>query len=90
MTEATWTRSDHWVGTPIEDSFVLMDIESGEYLTLNSSASDIWTALDRPIDVAGIVDLLVEKYAVAPDDCRPTVDGMLADFAARGLVRASA
>lgn len=87
MTEQKWSRSTTWVGTEIEDSYVLLDVEGGEYLTLNASAAHIWAALEQPATRESLTDLLVQKYCVGHDECRSAVDAMIQHFHSRGLLQ---
>ena len=86
MTEQKWSRSTTWVGTKVEDSYVLLDVEGGEYLTLNATAADIWSALEQPATSESLTDLLVQKYQVGHDECRSSVDAMIEHFHSRGLL----
>ena len=47
MSDTNWVRSDDWVGTEIDGSFVMVSVESGKYVALNETAHAIWTALER-------------------------------------------
>ena len=38
MSEPLWARSDDWVGSEIDDSFVMVNIDSGKYVALNATA----------------------------------------------------
>jgi hypothetical protein len=65
---------------------VMMDIESGRYLGLDSIGSNIWRRLESPRTFREIIDGLVADYdadrAVIADDVRR----LLLDMAAHGLV----
>jgi hypothetical protein len=37
-----WQRSDNWVGSEIDDSFVMVNIDSGNYIALNITARRRW------------------------------------------------
>jgi len=42
MGDRRWARSDDWVGSEIEDSFVMVNIDSGKYVALNPTATAVW------------------------------------------------
>jgi len=86
MSETLWCRKDNWVGTQIEDSFVMLNFEGGEYVSLNSSASDVWHALETPQSVRALVAALTARYDIAPEQCAQSVDRLLTELQAKGLI----
>jgi hypothetical protein len=87
MNATMWQRNDHWVGTQIDDAFVMLDFEGGTYVSLNKTATDVWNALEQPTSADNIVSLLTERYEVADDQCAAAVDRVLADFQAKRLIQ---
>lgn len=88
MTDAKWTRNDDWVGSAIEDSFVMVNIGSGSYVSLNETARAIWDALDTPRTQAEIEASLSAKFDVAPDACAAAVTRTLEEMEVQQLARA--
>jgi molybdopterin biosynthesis enzyme len=80
MSEPLWTRSDDWVGSEIDDAFVMVNIDSGKYVALNQTAAAIWTALESPVDQPTIERALCDAYAVSLEDCHRSVSTMLAQM----------
>lgn len=72
-----WQRSDDWVGTEVEDSFVMIHLETGTYLTLNRTASAVWDALATPQSQSAVEARLVERFDVAPETCSEAVTRLL-------------
>lgn len=87
MNATMWQRNDHWVGTQIDDSFVMLDFEGGTYVSLNKTATDVWNALEQPASAENIVGVLTERYDVAGDQCAAAVDRVLADFQVKKLIQ---
>ena len=87
MNAAIWQRNDHWVGTQIDDAFVMLDFEGGTYVSLNKTATDVWNALEQPTSAENIVGVLMERYDVSGDQCTVAVDRVLADFQAKRLIQ---
>ena len=77
MNDLKWQRDDNWVGSQIEDSFVMVNIDSGKYVALNSSASAIWDALEQPRTSSEIVSDLQSRFEVDEQTCRSSVDRLL-------------
>ena len=85
-----WRRRDDWIGSQVEDSFVMIDLETGTYVDLNKTAAFSWELLAEPHDENEIVDALCDHYDVDRDHCRSAVAAMLADMAQKRLIDAVA
>lgn len=77
MSDTMWQRSADWVGTEVEDSFVMINLDTGTYLTLNRTASAVWTALETPQTQAAIEAALTARFDVAADACSQAVTTLL-------------
>jgi hypothetical protein len=77
MGDQVWTRSDDWVGSEIEDSFVMVNNDSGKYVALNLTATAVWEALESPVDQATIERVMCEAFVVSPEDCHQSVTALL-------------
>jgi len=87
LSDKMWTRDAECVGTEVEDALVLLDLDGGSYFALNGPAADIWEALAEPVTQAQIVDRLLAKYRVAPEQCAASVTRVLDELAGKGLAR---
>lgn len=81
-----WHRKDDWVGSQVDDSFVMIHIATGQYIAMNSTAAAVWEVLEQPSDEDTIVAKLLEQFDVEPDQCRESVRRLMADFEQRELV----
>jgi hypothetical protein len=72
-----WARSDDWVGSEIEDSFVMVNIDTGKYVALNATATAVWEALETPADQSAIERSLCATFEVSPEDCHRSVGALL-------------
>lgn len=72
-----WRRSDDWVGSEIEDSFVMVNIDSGKYVALNSTARVVWQALDQPQSEDQLTQQLMARFAVEEAHCRRSLVTLL-------------
>ena len=77
MTNQLWQRRDTWVGTQVEDQLVMINIDAGDYVALNGSATAVWNALEAPVSVDAIVGDLRSKFDVPDDVCRNAVERVL-------------
>jgi hypothetical protein len=88
MTETKWMRDDSWVGSPIEDSFVMVNIDTGAYVALNSTAHAIWDVIENPRTSSEIAATLAGQFDVAADTCSAAVARTLAEMEIQQLARA--
>lgn len=87
MSDANWVRSDDWVGTEIDGSFVMVSVESGKYVALNETAHAIWNALETPQDDAAISHYLRTRFDVgSADGYDAEVAGALEKMQEMGLI----
>ena len=89
MSTATWERRD-CVSAEVEDSLVLLDLDSLKYHSLNTTAAAVWEILSEPRSEDSIVELLCQRYNVSPEQCRISLDRLLATLSASGLIMRSA
>jgi hypothetical protein len=86
-------RLDQWVSikpdvlaTEVDDSAVLLDIESGRYFGFDPVGSDIWTRIAQPQQVDALCHDLMQRYDAPIDRIRAGVLDFLNDLAAKGLI----
>ncbi len=82
-----WQRSDDWVGSEIDDSFVMVNIDSGNYIALNVTANAVWQALETPSSEDELVSSLTEQFSIDADQCRQSVAALLGKMSEMELVR---
>ena len=75
-----WQRNDNWVGSQIEDNFVMVNLDTGKYVSLNASAGAVWQALEQPRTQAEIETGLIADYDVDADTCTQSVTSLLAQM----------
>jgi hypothetical protein len=73
MSETIWQRDDNWVGSEIEDSFVMVNIDSGVYVALNRTAYAVWQALEAPATESEIASKLIARFDVSSAECKAAV-----------------
>lgn len=81
-----WQRQEDWVGSQVEDSFVMINLEHGTYVSLNATAAETWQLLAEPRDEDELIAALTTKFSVDPDHCRTAVNELLKDLHDRALV----
>lgn len=69
MSDFVWQRDDNWVGSEVEDSFVMVNIETGKYVALNLTANAVWQLLEQPRTQQEIAAELRGRFEVSEEDC---------------------
>ena len=86
MSKVMWERRE-CVSAEVEDSLVLLDLDTLLYHSLNSTAAYIWESLSEPHDEEFLVQRLCSRFEVAPETCRVSVERMLSELASQNLVK---
>lgn len=77
MSESVWMRDENWVGSEIEDSLVMVNIETGKYVALNLTANAVWQLLEEPRTQQELEVALCGRFAVDEADCRQSLATLL-------------
>ena len=77
MDDTPWQRRDAWAGATVEDSFVMINMDTGTYLTLNRTASAVWNALETPQSQDDIERKLRDRFDVSEEACHASVSALL-------------
>lgn len=89
MPDKKWQRIDGWVGSEIEDSFVILNIDGGDYVSFNQSAKDIWNSLENPVSQNEVASQLMAKYDVDQQTCRQSVQTTFGELVKQGLIQSA-
>lgn len=77
-----------FVETRIDDEAVVMNLDSGDFFSLEGTARAIWELIDGSRDRAAVVAALAESYGGPPEAIAADVDAFLAELHAAGLLAA--
>lgn len=56
---------------------VMMNIDKGQYFSLNSLGSRIWELIDSPKKIRSVVNVLLQEYEVSEEECVESVTEFL-------------
>ena len=79
-------RRENVAAQVADDEAVLLDIESGEYFSLNPVGSRIWELCDGTRPTTEIVSVICEEFDVAEDVATADIDAILDELKAARLV----
>ena len=71
-------QSENIASAELDNEICIFSPSEGNYLNLNSSASEIWKMLDKSIKMEEIIDKLSNIYNVDKNICRKEVEDFLA------------
>jgi Coenzyme PQQ synthesis protein D (PqqD) len=83
---SVYGRRDRVMVQQVEGSSVLLDIDSGEYFTLNEVGGRVWDLCDGARTVASIAEVLSTEYEVDAATALRDADELLQSLAGAGLV----
>ncbi len=70
-----------------EDGAVLLDLQGGKYYSLNGIGAEIWTQMERGIDLDGLLAALRESYQVDEEVLKRDIHGFLGKLEKSGLIK---
>ncbi len=77
MNAPKWQRNEDWIGSTIDDAFVMVNIDTGTYVALNATAGAVWEAMAAPVEQTGIEQALLAHFAVSAEACHGAVTALL-------------
>jgi hypothetical protein len=81
------SRNGTLLEAEVDGEIVALNVESGTCYGFNSTATRIWSMIERPRSLGEICDSLVAQFEVAPDECRRDVVALLRELQSDGLIR---
>jgi hypothetical protein len=82
------TRQDSALFTTVEDSVLMMDIDSGAYYELDGTAAKIWHALEKPATFGELCAGLKRRFDVDAERCRDETSHFIGELLRLSLVKA--
>lgn len=63
------SRSEDYLSNEIDGEIVMMNIETGAYVSLNPTGKSIWDLLNEPTSIDVIINSLIEEYNISKEAC---------------------
>lgn len=80
-------RANDIAVTEMDGELVMMSIEQGAYFGLSGVGVLLWELLEVPIDVAGLVDAVVNEFDVGSDQATDDVTVFMQELLDANLVK---
>ncbi|MDB5711814.1 MAG: PqqD family protein [Sphingomonas bacterium] len=72
-----WQRTGEWIGSQVDDQYVMIHLDSGRYVALNHTASEAWETLETPHSRDQLIALFTARFDIEEKDCSRSVDALL-------------
>lgn len=66
-------KSDDFIANEVDGEIVMMNIETGTYISLNHTGKSIWNILETPCSIDSIISQLVDIYGITKEQCEADV-----------------
>ena len=87
MNAAKYTRNPNLVAARVDDDIIMMNVESGQYLSINSLGGRIWELLEGHVSIQQITETICDEYEVSEAVCRADVEAFLKQLLELGLAK---
>lgn len=78
------------VSTAMDNEAVLLNIDTGDYYTLNTTGSRVWEMIDGTKTVLDLVEEIVSRFEVSKDKAREDILNLLKELMKENLVELDA
>lgn len=85
--DSTVVAKPDLISAPMDDSLVMLDLQSGKYFGLDDIATVIWDAIASPVSVRDLCDWLQVRYDVDSTTCQSDTLSFLNQLYEDGLLR---
>jgi len=79
-------RSGDIITSEADGEIVMMNIETGQYHSINEVGSDIWKMLESPIKLSDICEKLLAEYDIDEKTCQDEVMKFVEHLSKEGLL----
>ena len=56
---------------------VMMNMESGDFISMNNVGADIWALTEQPVPLRDIIQQLLKLYDITEEQCKEETIGFL-------------
>jgi len=82
----SYIRNSKTISGRLGDEMVMMDIDRGEYFSLNPVATRIWELLVQPFTLDDLCNILSSEYEVEQGQCKSEVEQHIRKMMNFGLI----
>jgi hypothetical protein len=67
------SRSEDYLSNEIDGEIVMMNIETGMYVSMNATGKSVWDILENPASISDILTALTKEYEIDAETCQKDV-----------------
>ncbi len=79
-------NSEKFISSGFGDEMMLMNLETGDYIGLNTVSADIWRQAEKQTTAQQIIDYLLQQYDVEETVCKTEVITVMQQMLEKGLL----
>ena len=79
-------NTNKFISSGFGDEMMLMNLETGDYIGLNTVSADIWKQTEKQITAQQIIDYLLQQYDVEEEVCKREVITAMQQMLEKGLL----
>lgn len=79
-------NENDFLANSIGDEVVIMNTETGDYLSINTVGSDIWNMLKQPIKIIDLINQVQDLYDIDREKCIDEVNAFLNNMIEQKIV----
>lgn len=81
-----YKRNEQLITATMNEEIVMMDVMSGKYYSLGVTGGVIWKILEKPAKLEGIVEKLLQEFAIDKETCTEQVSDFLEHALKKGII----
>ena len=80
-------NNDRFISSDLGTEVVLLDLSSGNYISMNVIGALIWKVLEKSESVSNLITMLIAKTDVTEDQCRKETISFLTDLYEQEIIK---
>lgn len=80
------SRNEAMLASQLDGETIMMDVDNGLYLGMNTTGSRIWSLLEKPLLAKDLCDQLAMQFKVSETECESQVLSFLNDLLQRKVI----
>ena len=81
-----YRATEHALVKPLDEGAMALNLESGDYYSLNETAARMWALMERGCSQAEIVAIVAADYQVSTEQVESDLAGLLRELLDRKLI----
>ena len=58
-----------FIANKLGEEMVMMNMENGDFITMNNVGADIWSLCEQPLPVKELIEKLLHLYNISKEQC---------------------